>query len=85
MLRGHHRGAQDQPSPSSFEINEASIVGNVDVNDSIDEELKLDQNDPKYNLLTRINAGDQLSLAAMKTQPVHTRAGHSWLAYSMAR
>lgn len=62
------------PLPT-FEIDEASIIGNIDVTDSIDMELKLDQNDPKYNLLTRINAGDQLTLARQRAI-IAIRGGH---------
>jgi len=50
------------PLPA-FEVDESSIVGNTEVNDCIDEELELNQDDPKYNLFVRINAGDQLTQA----------------------
>jgi hypothetical protein len=62
------------PLPA-FEVDEASIVGNVDVNDSIDEELELDQNQPEYNRLVRINAGDQLTQARQRAI-LAIRGGH---------
>lgn len=51
---------------TTFEVDKASIVGNVEVNDCIDDELELDQNEPNYNKLVRLNAGDQLTLARQR-------------------
>ena len=62
------------PLPA-FEIDESSIVGNVEVNDSIDDELKLDPDNPDYNRLVRINAGDQLTQARQRAI-LGIRGGH---------
>jgi hypothetical protein len=59
----------------AFEIDESSIVGNVEVNDCIDAELELDQDKPEYNRLVRINAGDQLTQARQRAILV-IRGGH---------
>lgn len=60
---------------TAFEIDEASITGNVEVNDCIDAELELDQNDTKYNELVRIQAGDQLTQARQRAI-IAVRGGH---------
>ena len=62
------------PLPA-FEVDESSIVGNVEVNDCIDEELQLDPDKPEYNRLVRINAGDQLTQARQRTI-LAIRGGH---------
>jgi len=54
------------PLPA-FEVDESSIVGNVEVNDCIDEELQLNPDKPEYNWLVGINAGDQLTQACQCT------------------
>ena len=60
---------------SAFEVDEASIVGNVDINDAINEELKLDQDKPEYNRFVRINTGDQLTQAHQRAI-LAIRGGH---------
>ena len=62
------------PLPA-FEVDEASIVGNVDVNDCIDDELQLDQDQPEYNQFVRINGGDQLTQARQRAI-LAIRGGH---------
>jgi hypothetical protein len=62
------------PLPA-FEVDESLIVGNTEVNDCIDEELELNQDDPKYNLFVRINAGDQLT-QARQCAILAIRGGH---------
>ncbi|KIM75910.1 hypothetical protein PILCRDRAFT_13119 [Piloderma croceum F 1598] len=48
---------------SAFKVDEAFIVGNVDVNNVINEELDLDQDKPEYNQFVHINTGNQLTQA----------------------
>jgi len=48
---------------SAFEVDESSTVGNVEVNNCIDDELRLDQDKSEYNRLVCLNAGDQLTIA----------------------
>jgi hypothetical protein len=62
------------PLPA-FEVDESSIVGNTEVNDYIDEELELNQDNPEYNLLVRINAGDQHTQARQRAI-LAIRGGH---------
>jgi hypothetical protein len=47
----------------------------VEVNDCIDDELRLDQDKPEYNRLVRLNAGDQLTIARQRAL-VAVRSGH---------
>ncbi|KIM79999.1 hypothetical protein PILCRDRAFT_9888 [Piloderma croceum F 1598] len=74
------------PLPA-FKVDESSTVGNVEVNDCIDDELRLDQDKPEYNRLRlsppireapplqRLNAGDQLTIAR-QCALVTVRSGH---------
>lgn len=62
------------PIPA-LEMEEASIIGNVNVADAIDEEVKENPNDPDWLLLIRILCGDQLTIARQRAIQ-NIRAGH---------
>lgn len=62
------------PLPT-MEIDESSIVGNIDVINAIDKELQLNQQSANYLEFVRIMAGDQLTIARQRSV-LNIRAGH---------
>jgi len=72
MIEVHKTDVHPLPA---FEVDESSTVGNVEVNDCIDDELRLDQDKPEYNRLVCLNAGDQLTIACQRAL-VAVRSGH---------
>ncbi|KDQ32258.1 hypothetical protein PLEOSDRAFT_1034860 [Pleurotus ostreatus PC15] len=77
------KGADGRPLPittpihplPAMEIDESSIVGNVDVINTIDKELRLNQKGVNYLKFVRIMGGDQLTIAHQRLV-LNVRAGH---------
>lgn len=62
------------PLPA-MELDESSITGNVEVKDSIETELGVDSSKPEYYSYLRLFAGDQLTIARLRTI-MKLRVGH---------
>ncbi|KAF7426523.1 hypothetical protein PC9H_008892 [Pleurotus ostreatus] len=77
------KGADGRPLPittpihplPAMEIDESSIVGNVDVINTIDKELRLNQKGVNYLKFVRIMGGDQLTIARQRSV-LNVHAGH---------
>ncbi|KZV81634.1 hypothetical protein EXIGLDRAFT_685766 [Exidia glandulosa HHB12029] len=66
----------------TMDIDQASILGNVDVINAIHEQLGFDKDSPEFKNLVRILCGDQLTVVRIRSiiaaRAGHERDGESW-------